>query len=161
MSTAEQPPEADISLWQRRLAAEANNRAWTLAETAARTEAEDAEMLHAAHASRYLWGKIGTGRNLALAHTLLGQVHALLGHAQLATEYAGKAFAYFTTRQSEPGQLAFAYAVQSHAAAVSGHHAGHRANYARALEIADTMTDSESRRIFDATIAVIPKPAPA
>jgi len=39
----------EIALWQRRLASQANNRAWTLAEMPRRSPGEDEEMLHAAH----------------------------------------------------------------------------------------------------------------
>lgn len=160
MSTPEQPSEADIKLWRRRLASEANNRAWTLAEKPARTQQEDTEMLHAAHTSRYLWGKAGTEKNLALAHTLLGQVHSLLGNPRMAMQYAGEALAYFAPRQGEPWNVAFAYAVQAHAAAVSGNHAAHREAHAKALAIADALNDPEGRRIFDATFDGVPKPRP-
>src|SRR5574337_1425149 len=114
------PSEDEFNLWRRRLGSEANNRGWALAEKPSRTPDEDAEMLHAAHAARYLWSKIGTDRNFALADLLLGQVHALLGHAHPASEYAERAFAHFTSHQSEAWELAFAYAVQANAAAVSG-----------------------------------------
>lgn len=152
--------EGEFDVWRRKLASEANNRGWALAEKASRTSNEDAEMLHAAHASRYLWSRIGTERNLALADLLLGQVHALLGRAPTATEYAEKAFAYFTSRPSEPWELAFAYAVQASAAAASGNARRHRESYAKALEIAGTLTDPEDRRVFDASFNVIPKPTP-
>lgn len=153
------PSEEEFNLWRRRLGAEANNRGWALAEKLSRTADEDAEMLHAAHASCYLWSRTGTERNLALGDLLLGQVHALLGRAQTATEYAEKAFAFFTSRLSEPWELAFAHAVRASAAAASGNAGLHRASYARALEIANTLTDTEDRKIFDAIFNVIPKPA--
>ena len=156
---AEPISEADLNLWRRKLGSEANNRGWALAEKPSRTPDEDAEMLHAAHAARYLWSKIGTDRNFALADLLLGQVHALLGHAHPATEYAEKAFAYFTSHRSEAWELAFAYAVQANAAAVSGNSSLHRKSYARATELADALTNPEDRKIVDATLNVIPKPS--
>lgn len=39
----------ESTIWQRRLASQANNRAWTLSESLSRTQDEDEEMLHAAH----------------------------------------------------------------------------------------------------------------
>ena len=156
---AEKPTEEEAQLWQRRLGAQANNRAWALAEKASRTPEEDAAMLHAAHASRHLWGRVGTERNFALADLLLGQVHALLGNGQAAMQYANSAFAYFTSHASEAWELAFAHAVLANAAQAAALPDKHRANYARALEIADTLTNKEDRKVFDATFAVIPKPA--
>ena len=152
------PSEDEFDLWRRRLGSEANNRAWALAEKPSRTPDEDAEMLHAAHASRFLWSRIGTEKNLALADLLLGQVHALLGSGQAATQYAEKAFAYFTARPSERWELAFAYAVRASAAAACGDTLLHRHSYAEAQGIASTLTDPEDRKIFDASFSVIPKP---
>jgi hypothetical protein len=150
--------DEETALWRRRFASEANNRAWTLSEQASRTAAEDTEMLHAAHAARYLWGAIGTAQNLAAADLLLGHVHALLGFGATAAHYVAGALAHFTSQPSLPWQLAFAYAVQANAASVCGDAALHRASYAKALEIADTITSPENRRLFDATLNVIPKP---
>lgn len=45
-------------------------------------------MLDAAHAAMYLWSTIGTELNLALAQSLLGQVHAFLGNSRFAMPYA-------------------------------------------------------------------------
>lgn len=153
-----QPTEEEVNLWRRRLGAGANNRAWTLAEKLSRTPAEDAEMLHAAHAARYLWDRIGTEKNLALANLLLGQVHALLGRGQTATEYAEQAFDYFTSRPNETWGLALAHAVRANAAHASGKRDLHRESHTKALEIADALTGPEDRNIFDATFNVIPKP---
>lgn len=155
----EKPTEEETQLWQRRLGAQANNLGWALAEKPSRTRDEDAEMLHAAHASRHLWGKNGTERNFALADLLLGHVHALLGNGQAAMQYANTAFAYFTSHQSEAWELAFAHAVLANAAQAAALPDNHRENYARALEIADTLTNKEDRKVFDVTFAVIPKPA--
>ncbi len=43
----------------RQLGIDLFNHVWTLLEEPARTTAQDDEMLHAAHASRYHWGKVG------------------------------------------------------------------------------------------------------
>jgi hypothetical protein len=156
----EQPSAEEAAQWRRRFAAGANNRSWTLAEQVSRTPAEDAEMLHAAHASRYLWGPIGTEKNLATADLLLGQVHALLGLGQTAMPYAQSAFEYFTSHPSETGELAFAHAVRAHAAHAAGRHDLHRESHAKALELADALANPVDRKIFDATFDLIPKPAP-
>ena len=46
-----QPSAEETALWQRRLASQANNRAWALADAPLRTPEEDEEMLQAAHAA--------------------------------------------------------------------------------------------------------------
>ena len=50
MSDAKPTPE-ETARWQRRLAGQANNHAWQLAEQATRTPAEGELMLQAAHAA--------------------------------------------------------------------------------------------------------------
>jgi hypothetical protein len=155
------PTEEETQLWCRRLGSQANNRAWALAEQAARTAQEDAEMLHAAHASRHLWSKVGTERNLALADVLLGHVHALLGSGSSAMRYAGDALDYFSSHQSEAWELAFAHAALANAAHAAGHNELHREHYARAVEVANTMASEEDRKVFDASFIRIPKPAQA
>ena len=62
---AEKPNPEELALWQKRLAAAANNRAWMLAETASRSPGEDEEMLHAAHAAMYFWNIVGNESNHA------------------------------------------------------------------------------------------------
>ncbi len=58
------PTEIDPAT-RRTLAVELFNHVWTLLEKPDRTSAQDDEMLHAAHASRYHWGEIGESVNLA------------------------------------------------------------------------------------------------
>jgi len=64
---AEKPTAEDVALWQRRLASQANNRAWTLAEMVHRSPEEDEEMLQAAHAAMYFWKIVGKPNNHAHA----------------------------------------------------------------------------------------------
>ena len=49
---AERPSPEEVAVWQKRLASQANNRAWALAEALHRSPEEDEEMLQAAHAAR-------------------------------------------------------------------------------------------------------------
>jgi len=49
----EKPTPEEAARWQRRLASQANNRAWSLSESVSRTAEEDEEMLQAAHAAMY------------------------------------------------------------------------------------------------------------
>ena len=75
---AEKPTPEDVALWQRRLASQANNRAWTLAEALSRSPEEDDEMLQAACAAMYFWRIVGNPGNQARAAQLLAHVYALL-----------------------------------------------------------------------------------
>ena len=155
---SETPNEEEAAKWQRRLGAAANNRGWKLSEMPVRTAAEDDEMLHAAHASRHLWSTVGNEENFALGDLLLGQVHALLGHGRLALRYAEAAFAFFSSRASEAWETAF-----SHPRAFARRACRRQARRAQcplrsALGAANEMTEAEDRKIFDASLRVVPKP---
>ena len=75
----DKPSPEQTALWQRRLASQANNRAWSLSESSSRSADEDEEMLQAAHAAMYFWKIVGNDKNRAHAALLLAHAYALLG----------------------------------------------------------------------------------
>ena len=152
------PPEEEPK-WRRRLGSAANNRAWTLSEKPLRTVEEDEEMLHAAHASAHLWSTIGTERNAAFAHLLLGQVHALLRNADLAERFAQSASRFFSSHASGPSELATMHAVAANAAHCRGDSASHAREYAAALSEMEAIANPQEKEIFLATLRVVPKPS--
>ena len=87
MSEPPGPPDIDVAT-RRALAAGLYNHTWTLLETSPRSAAQDDEMLHAAHASRYHWGEVGIAVNLARGEWLCSRVYAVLGRAEPALHHA-------------------------------------------------------------------------
>ena len=77
----------EVALWQRRLAAQANNRAWRLSESLNRSPQEDEEMLQAVHASMCFWKLVGNAGNRAHAAQLVAHVYALLKMPNPAKHY--------------------------------------------------------------------------
>lgn len=148
----------DEAAWLRKLGSAANNRAWTLAEQPTRTPEEDQEMLNAAHASAHLWRTIGNANNFSLGHLLLGQVHALLGNAVYAMKYSNLAYDYFTTKESDPWEVAIVHAVLANAAHCAGMTALHESHYKLADELVAALSDPEEKDILMATLRVVPKP---
>jgi hypothetical protein len=144
------------NVWHRRFAVDANNRAWSLAEKAELTSAEEREMLYAAYASAHHWSKIGSEEQFARAELLLGQAHARLGHSSLAMKFATEAFSSITSRDAAPWEKAFAHAVLANAAAVSGNWQLHREHYEMAKRLGDTLADPEDQQIFHKTFDLIP-----
>ena len=154
---AERPPPEEIAKWDRWFAIECNNRAWRLSEARSRTQAEDEEMLHCAHAAALHWGKVGTELHNARAKMLLAHVHALLGRPT-AMAYARESFDYVTSHDSPPWEVAFAHAILAGAAAATGDHAVHAKHYAVAKTLGATLPDPEEKEIFDATFRAIRAP---
>jgi hypothetical protein len=149
----------ELDKWTRWFAIECNNRAWRLAEAARRTDAEDEEMLHCAHAAALHWGNAGTELHRARAAMLLGHVHALLGDGKRALHYARESFAYVMSHDSPPWEVAFAHAVLAHAAGAANERALQAKHYDVAKALGDALTDAQEKAIFDATFCVIPAPA--
>lgn len=152
---ADKPTPEDMALWQRRLASQANNRAWTLAEALHRSPEEDEEMLQAAHAAMYFWNIVGDAGHRGHAALLLAHVYALLKLPGPAAHYLRKSLAYFGQRECAPWEIAFSRAVQANVAAVEGNAAAYAMHYAEAEAAAAHMTDPQTREMFAATLRVV------
>lgn len=148
--------EETTAFWQRRFAVDCNNRAWALSSQGARNQDEDREMLDAAHAASFHWGKIGAAVNRARADVLLAHVHALLGHGQQALAHARDCLAFFEAGNGEDWDLAFAHLEMALAAAAAGDPALHAAHYAVAARLGAAIEDPEDREVFLAELARIP-----
>jgi hypothetical protein len=155
---ADKPTPEELALWQRRLASQANNRAWALAETLSRSPEKDDEMLHAAYAAMYFWKIVGTPGNHAHAALLLAHVHALLKHPKPAAYYLSKSLPYFMQIGRAPGEQAFAHAVAANVAAAEGNTEAHVSHYSQAQTIITQAINPQERELFNATLRVIPAP---
>jgi hypothetical protein len=158
---AETPSSEELALWQRRLAAQANNRAWRLSESPSRTPQEDEEMLQAAHASMYFWKIVGTAGNRAHAAQIVAHVYALLKLPNPAKHYLAQSEPFFLGQDSEPWERACALAVKASVAAAAGQSEDHASSYREAERLVALLPDPEDREILNATLRVVPKPGVA
>ena len=154
----ENPPPEDLVLWQKRLASQANNRAWTLAEMPHRSSDQDEEMLQAAHAAMYFWKIVGQPGNHAHAAQLLAHVYALLRLPGPAAKYLSRSLPYFMQRDCPPWELAFAHAVAANVASAAGDAAAYASHYSDAKALAAQITDTETREMLSATLRVVSAP---
>jgi hypothetical protein len=69
-----------------------NGRVWELLGKPDRSQAENDEMLHAAHACAYHWKFAGTAVHQQRGEWLISHVHAVLGHANETLRYAERCF---------------------------------------------------------------------
>jgi len=157
------PPELcqeEVAKWDRWFAGEANNVAWTLAETTGRTAQQCYEMLHAAHAAAYHWGRVGTDLHKARCEMLLAQVHALLGSGVLAMEYALRSQTFVCAHDSPDWEVALMHAVLANAAFAAGNMSLYDEHYALARRLGEAIADAEDRAIFNSTFSQVPVPSP-
>ncbi len=153
----DKPTPEEIAFWQRRLASQANNRAWTLAEATSRTKGEDEEMLQAAHAAMYFWNIVGNASHRAHAAQLLAHVYALLKLGGPAAHYFAKSEPVFDSGSAEGSETAFAHAIASNVAAANKDAAAHRLHYVKAFELVASL-GAEDKKILEATLRILPKP---
>jgi len=155
---AEAPSPEEFALWQRRLAAQANNRAWRLSELPSRSPQEDEEMLQAAHAAMYFWKLVGSAGNRAHAAQLVAHAYALLKLPSPAKRYLAQSEPFFLERDCEPWERAGTFAVKASVAAAAGESEAHASSYREAARLIAALPDPEDREILSATLRVVPRP---
>jgi hypothetical protein len=130
--------------WHRKMAAKLFNEVWRLLETK-RTPEEDDRMIHAAHASRYHWGEVGTPVNLAIGEWQVSHVYAVLGRPEPATYHANRCLAICEANGIEDFPLAFAYEALARADAVAGRKRALRGHLALARDAGSRIGAKEDR----------------
>jgi len=109
----------DHSASHRRFAAQLFNLTWDLMEKQDRTREEDDRMIHAAHASRFHWGEIGTPLELERGEWQIARVYALLGRPEPSLHHARRCLEICQANSIGDFDLAFAFEglARAHAAA--------------------------------------------
>jgi hypothetical protein len=156
---AESPPSEEVALWQRRFAAEANNRAWRLSELPSRSSQEDEEMLQAAQAAMYFWKVVGNASNRAHAALLVAHVYALQRLSHQAIHFWAQAEPFFQQTECEPWEWACAMSVKANVAAASGEVETHATSYWEAERQIAALPDPEDRAILNATLRTVRRPS--
>jgi hypothetical protein len=142
---------------ERELAVDLFNYVWTLLELPQRSPEQDDELIHAAHASRHHWGRVGTPANLARGEWQLSRVYATLGRAEPALHHARRCVAYCeaSPEAMEDWDLPFAYEALARANAVAGDEEESAHYLARAREVGDLIEGAEERALLDRDLATI------
>lgn len=147
MADDETTPES-IARWHQRFAAQCNNRAWDLADQPERTPDEEDEMVAAAYAAAYHWGKVGASLNVARADVTLAHILSVAGQGQSALHYAQRSLDYFEHHACEDWDAAFAHAEIAFAAAVLKDRPLHARHRALAIQLGQEIQDEQDRQVF-------------
>ena len=146
------PPELDTTT-RRALAAGLFNHTWTLLDLPTRTAAQDDEMVHAAHASRYHWGEVGIAVNLGRGEWLCSRVYAVLGRAEPALHHARRCVELTESNPDrEDWDLAAACEAMARAQLVAGDRVAAAAWAARARAALADIADLEDRAPIEADL---------
>ena len=143
---------------RRQFAVDLFNHVWTLLETAGRSAEQDDEMIHAAHASRYHWGEVGTAANLGRGEWQISRVYATLGHPESAIFHARRCLAYIESGDGiDDWDLPFAYEALARAHAVAGDLPGSAQYEQLARETGALIAEAEDREHLLTQLATLPR----
>ncbi|MCW2542460.1 MAG: HTH-type transcriptional regulator hmrR [Frankiales bacterium] len=141
-------------LSHRQLAAQTYNETWTLLE-AARSPAEDLDLLGHAFASRYHWSIAGGAQEKAIADWMASRCCAAVGAGDLAVRFADSALA-LAPADAAHWLLASLHEGRARAAAAAGDAAGRSSHIALAQAALDAETDAEDRDAIASQLADVP-----
>ena len=146
---------------ERALAVALYNHAWSLLETPDRTAAQTDEMIHAAHASRHHWSRVGWGRvgdpaNLARGEWQCSRIYAVLERGEPALWHARRCVEILETAGIGDWDIAAACEAMARASAAAGDFEAARAWVERGQAACTAIADADDRELIESDLASIP-----
>ena len=141
---------------QRKTAADLFNYTWTLLEKADRSERETDLMVHAAHASRFMWEEIGEPVNHARGEWQIARVYAVVDRPEPALHHARRCLAIVEEHGVGDLDLACAYEALARAHATAGESEAARRYEALGREAAERIPDADDRDLVVSDLDSLP-----
>jgi hypothetical protein len=145
MSTENKAPEQD---WHKKLATSLFNLTWDLLDREERTQEENDKMIHAAHASRYHWGEIGTALECERGEWQVSRVYSVLGRSEAAIYHAQRCLAICRENEIADFDIAFAYEALARGYAIAGDAAKSREYIELADQAGQEIVEEGNREYF-------------
>lgn len=142
--------------WHRKFAMDGFNLTWDLLDKEDRTGEDEDRMVHAAHASRFHWGEIGTPLEWERGEWQISRVYAVLNRPEAAIHYAQRCLALCEANAIGDFDLAFAYEGLARAHAVAGNAAESRRYVDLARQAGERIGDEGDRTYFLGELATVP-----
>jgi hypothetical protein len=143
--------------WQRRFAVGAFNLTWDLLDKSDRGVEDNDRMVHAAHASRFHWGEVGTALEWARGEWQISRVYAVLERPAGAIYHAQRCLEFCEANNIGDFDLAFAYEALARACAVGGDLTKRDRNIALAQAASERIEDEGNRKYFLTELATVPR----
>lgn len=145
MTTQGETPKQEL---HKKFAVELFNLVWELMEKEERTPEDSDKMLHAAHASRYHWGEIGTPLEFGRGEWQVSRVYSILKRPRSALFHAERCLEICTVNGIGDFDLAFAYEAIARAHAVAGDSDRSREYVALGKQAGEEIEDKGNREYF-------------
>ena len=152
MSTEHKSTEQEL---HRKYAVDLFNLVWDLLDKDERTEVEDERMLHAAHASRFHWGEIGTPLQFERGEWQISRVYAVLNRPQAAIHHAQRCLDICTANQIGDFDIAFAYEALARTYAIAGGSEKSQEYVRLAGQAAEQIESEDNRDYFLSELATV------
>ena len=131
------------------------NLTWSLLGKKERTQEEDDKMVHAAHASRFHWGEIGTPLEFERGEWQISRVYSVLGRGGPALYHARRCLEICKEDNIGDFDIAFAYEAMARAYAVSGAKVECEKYIQLAKEAGEQIKKKEDRKYFFSELKTI------
>ncbi len=141
---------------QRKTAADLFNFTWTLLEKPDRTERETDLMVHAAHASRFMWEDIGEPVNHARGEWQIARVYAVADRPEPALHHARRCLQIVEEHGVGDFDLACAYEALARAHATAGEREPAARYEALGREAAARIADADDRELVISDLDALP-----
>ncbi|HEX2883059.1 MAG TPA: hypothetical protein VHQ42_00650 [Candidatus Limnocylindria bacterium] len=156
--TADAEPTAVGADVHRRLAADLFNHTWTLLEIEDRTADQDAEMIHAAHASVFHWMRVDppdVRQRRAVGEWQCARVYSVLGRAEAALHHARACLALAEGGPVDDWVLAAAYEAMARASRVAADRDAFVQWRERAEAATAAIADPADRQVIEGDLATL------
>ena len=139
----------------RKFAVEMFNLTWGLLDNKDRTAEDNDRMIHAAHASRFHWGEIGTWLEFERGEWQVSRVYSVLKRSEPALYHARRCLEICKKNNIEDFDIAFAYEAMARAHAIAGDKAEKGKYLKLAKEAGDKIKKKEDREYFFSELKTI------
>ena len=156
------PTDDELARYERTIAPRAFNEAWRLLDSEDRTTDQDDQLLAATMTQRFLWHRVGTARNRAIADWQVSRVASVLGSEDLARRFARNSLDIARDEDLGPFVVGYAHEALARAAALIGDDDALRTNLESARSRLGEISDPEERDLLAADLdELLPEPAKA
>jgi hypothetical protein len=132
------------------------NHAWSLLDLPERTPAEDFDLIHCTHASRWHWGRAGGPQEWAIGEWQCSRAYAALGRAEPALVHARRCLDLCQEHALDGFIVASAHEALARALHVAGDLDAARAERDAAVRLTAALEDPEDREVLERDLATLP-----
>ena len=143
---------------ERAIAVELFNHVWSLLDVEGRTALEVDAMVHAAHASRWHWGRVGGPEQWAVGEWQCSRVYAVLGRGEQALYHAQRCLALTEEFPIDDFVAASAHEALARSFAVLGDVDSAVAERNLAYALAVDLEDDDDRGVIEGDLGTLPIP---